>query len=353
MSFRLGAAVVMVRSGGALPASRARMIVANAACALAPTVRIGWAAWLLPREPRLTLKLSTPQLFGICVVIWGSTWYAITLQLGSVAPEISVGYRFLLASVVLFAVCRARGVRLYFGARQHADFALLGLSMFGLGYILVYHAETYVVSGLVAVGYSASPMLNMVGARVLFGTPMTARVAFAGLLGVAGICCVFWPALGSVSGSPGAWAGALLTAASVLMSSGGSMAAMRCQRRGYSIWASMSWGMLYGGVLSIAIGLGIGKELAFPATASYALSLVYLAVLGSIVTFACYLTLIARIGAARAAYVGVAVPIVALLVSSVLESFNWSLLTVLGVLLSTAGNWLILQPVSPRAQTGA
>jgi drug/metabolite transporter (DMT)-like permease len=73
------------------------------------------------------------------------------------------------------------------------------------------------------------------------------------------------------------------------------------------------------------------------------LSLVYLAFLGSVVTFGCYLTLMRRIGAARAAYVGVMVPIVALAVSFFFEKFAWGYLTTAGVALSIIGNVIMLR----------
>ncbi|NJR71701.1 MAG: EamA family transporter [Gammaproteobacteria bacterium] len=111
------------------------------------------------------MKLSNLQLFAICVVIWGSTWFAITYQLGSVAPEVSVGVRFLLAAFVLFIFCRWRGHSLAFTRRQHIDLLLFGTAMFCISYIFVYHAELYIISGMVAVAYSASPMINMWAAR--------------------------------------------------------------------------------------------------------------------------------------------------------------------------------------------
>ena len=293
---------------------------------------------------RSLMPTSTLQLFSICVLIWGSTWMAITFQLGAVAPEMSVGYRFLLASAALFAYCRWRGLPLAFRFRQHLDFALFGTCMFCLGYILVYYAETQLVSGLVAVGYSLSPMFNMLAARVCFGTPMSRRVAFAALFGVAGISCIFWPEFGHLSASRSAAWGALLTLLSVLFSSAGSMAALRNQKRGYSTWSSMAWGMLYGGALALAIGVASGRPLAFGPDLGYLLSLLYLALLGSVVTFACYITLIGRIGAARAAYVGVMVPIVALAMSFLFEKFAWGWLTSAGVALSVTGNVLMLRP---------
>ena len=289
------------------------------------------------------MPASTAQLFSICVAIWGSTWLAITFQLGTVAPEMSVAYRFLLASAVLFGYCRWRRQPLSFGFRQHLDFLLFGAFMFCIGYILVYHAETYIVSGMVAVGYSASPMINMLAARFFFGTPMSRRVALAALFGVAGIVCVFWTEFGQLATSRNAGLGALLTMLSVLSSSAGSMTALRNQQRGYSTWSSLSWGMLYGGALALAIGLAAGQPLDFDMSAGYLLSLAYLALFGSVITFACYITLINRIGAARSGYIGVMVPIVALVISYFFEKFAWTWLTTAGVALSVFGNVLMLR----------
>ena len=86
-----------------------------------------------------------------------------------------------------------------------------------------------------------------------------------------------------------------------------------------------------------------GKTLSFQASSAYVLSLAYLALLGSIAAFASYLTLLKRIGAARAGYIGVMVPIVALLLSAAFEGFRFHALTWAGVGLSVAGNVLILK----------
>lgn len=294
------------------------------------------------------MPASTLQLFAVCVLIWGSTWLAITFQLDGVAPEMSVGYRFLFASAVLFIYCRRRGIALAYTLGQHADFALLGASMFGVGYIFVYYAEIHIVSGLVAVGFSTGPMINMFAARALFGTRMTARVAVASVLGIAGIACVFWPQFGQVAASQSAELGAVFTMLAVLASSAGSMAAVRNQKLGYATWSSMAWGMFYGGALAMLIGFAMGQRLTFPPTAGYVLSLLYLSLFGSVVAFACYLTLIARIGAAKAAYVGVMVPVFALMLSSLFEGYAWSGLTSLGVALSVLGNLVLL----PRSAWG-
>lgn len=293
--------------------------------------------------------MTNLQLFAACVAIWGSTWIAITFQLGAVAPEASVFYRFLLASGLVFAYCRARGLPLRFTRAQHGWIALQGVLMFSVSYVCVYYAEQHVVSGLVAVGYSASPLLNMVGMRLFFGTPMTARVAGGALLGIAGITLVFWPEFSHLNTDRHVALGAFFTAASVALSALSNMAAHRNHDAGLPVWQTMAWGMLYGAIFTLAITLALGRPLGFEATPGYVLSLLYLAVFGSVLAFGGFLTLLARIGAARAGYIGVMVPIVALAISSVFEGYRWEWLAIVGIAISVAGNVIILGKAPARA----
>lgn len=283
------------------------------------------------------------RLFLVCVAIWGSTWLAIKFQLGRVEPEASVFYRFLLSSALIFAYCLARGRPLRYPPREHLWLALLGVLMFGLSYICVYYAERHVVSGLVAVGYSASPLLGMLGMRLFFGTPMTRRVIAGSILGMVGIALVFQPEFSHLHGDGNTVAGAIFTVLAVVVSTLGSLVAQRNHDARIPLWQGMAWGMLYGSLFSLAVALATGKRLEFELTPSYILSLVYLAVLGSIIAFGAYLTLLKRVGAARAGYIGVMVPIVALFVSAAFEGFQWHALTWIGIVVSVAGNVIVLR----------
>ncbi|MEP7262706.1 MAG: EamA family transporter [Usitatibacter sp.] len=293
--------------------------------------------------PVRTRQLSVFQLFAGCVLIWGSTWYAIKFQLGHVAPEASVFYRFLLASMLLFAYCHIRKLPLRYTLKEHVWIALFGIFMFSTSYIFVYYAEEHVVSGLVAVGYSASPLLGMLGMRIFFGTAMTLRVALGAALGILGIALVFWPEFSRIRGDGNTGLGAAYTAMAVLLSTFGSMVAHRNQEAKLPLWQGMAWGMLYGAIFSLGVALATGRTLAFDASPAYVLSLLYLAIAGSILAFACFLTLLKRVGAARAGYTGVMIPIVALLMSATFEAFRWQALTVAGVVVSIAGNVIILR----------
>lgn len=277
------------------------------------------------------------------MAIWGSTWIAITFQLGKVAPEASVFYRFALAALLLFLYCRARGLSLAFNRRQHLALAAQGVLMYGVSYILVYYAESHVLSGLVAIGYSASPLLNMLGVWICFGTPLSWRVSAGALLGIVGIALVFWPEFDKLSSNNNGVLGIVYTALAVITSAAGSVVASRNHKLGLPIWQAMAWGMLYGAIFSLVITFAVGKTLAFEFSLPYAASLLYLTVFGSILAFAGYLTLLERIGAGRAGYIGVMVPIVALVISAFFEGFTWHLITVFGIALSLAGNVIVLR----------
>lgn len=286
---------------------------------------------------------STLNLYFLCVLIWGSTWIAIKFQLGVVAPEVSVFYRFLLAAVLLFGFCLARKLPLRFNARQHGLMALQGSLMFGLAYILVYYAESYVVSGLVAVGYSASPLLNMLAARLFFGTPISLRVTLGATLGIAGIVVIFWPEFGAMRGNGSVAMGAMYTALAVLTSAIASSLVTRNSHNGLPVWQTMAWGMLYGSAASLLIVLFTAKPLVLPMTVPYLSALLYLTVFGSIIAFACYYTLLDRVGAGRAGYTGVMVPVIALFISAMFEGFHWQLATWIGIVLSLVGNVIVLR----------
>ena len=289
------------------------------------------------------MRFTTPRLFAAAIAIWGTTWIAITFQLGRAPPEASVSLRFAIASALLMGYCRLRGHPLRFPPRVQAQLALLGVFMFCLSYLAVYRAETFLVSGLVALGYSASPLVNAAISRVAFGTPATRGVVVGGLLGVAGIALVFWPELRRVRADGGVLVGALLVAGAVLASGVGNVFATRLEKLGVNVWQKMAWGMAWGSPGSALAAVATGGGFHFSLAPSYLISLVYLSVFGSILAFAAYLTLLERVGAARAGYVGVMTPVVALAISGAVEGFPWGPTTVVGIAVVVAGNLVVLR----------
>jgi len=286
---------------------------------------------------------SPYTLFAVCTAIWGSTWLAITFQLGTVAPEVSVVYRFGLAATLLAAGCLATGRSLAFDARMHARLALWGAMYFGLNYVAVYYAERYVASGLVAVVFSAIVFTSAIGMRVVFRTPLTARMVVAATLGCAGIALLFLPELAKMRTEGPAALGIAFALASLLLATGGNLIAVRNQRDGLPLLPSTAWGMAWGTGFAALVAVATGATWTFDARPAYILSLAYLSVFGSIVAFTAYLTLLKQVGAGPASYVGVSTPVVAMLLSTVVEGYRWNGYAILGVMLAVAGNVLALR----------
>lgn len=292
-------------------------------------------------------RLRNWQLFATCVLTWGTTWYVITFQVSHSAPEIGVALRFALAGVTVLAMCLWRGIPLRFTARVHARLALQGAFMYGVSYICVYHAERYVVSGLVAVGYSASPLISGLGARLLFGARLPRRFVLGSVFGLAGVALIFWPEFGKAAGGHAAALGALFTVASVLLSTVGSLIASRNGAGGLPLWPSLGFGMVYGALTCVLVAVLQGEPLATDTAAlalpSWWASLLYLSLAGSVLTFACFLTLQERIGPGRAGAIGVMTPLLALLMSMLFEGFRPDALTFTGAAFAVLGNVLMLR----------
>ena len=287
---------------------------------------------------------SPPALFAISTVIWGSTWLAIKFQLGVVAPEWSVAMRFALAALLLAAWCAFTRRSLVFPARVHVFLALQGMLLFGFNYLAVYWAEQYATSGLVAVLFSTIVFMNPIGARVVFGTPISRRMLFAGAIGVVGVALLFLPELMHAREGGSAALGVVFGLVATAIASGGNLTAMRNHAAGIPVLTGNAWAMAYGALTAAIVALLVGAPWSLDARAPYLLSLLYLAVFGSVVAFGAYLTLLAQVGSATGAYVSVVTPVVAMLLSSLFEGYRWTPIAVLGGVLAVAGNWLALAP---------
>jgi len=291
--------------------------------------------------------VSNALLYVLTVLIWGSTWFAIELQLGSVAPEASLVYRYALASLILFAWCRYRGLSLTFGIRQHGWFVLLGLLLFGINYIVAYHAQVYISSALTAIAFSTMVWMNIVNARLFFRVRAGRRVLIGACLGVAGIVTLFAPRIGTLSFTDSVFFGSFLAVLSALVASFGNMVSQASQREKLPVIQSNAWGMFYGAAATALIAIGNGTPFTFELSVEYVGSLAYLTVFGSIVAFGAYLTLLGRIGAHKAGYAMVMFPVVALILSAVFEGMTIDATTVIGTLLVLSGNLFVLKTRKP------
>lgn len=287
--------------------------------------------------------MNNTSLYGLTVLIWGSTWFAIEFQLGAIAPEVSLVYRYGAASLLLFAWSRFRGLRLRFALRDHAWFFLLGLLLFGVNYILAYRSQIYITSALAAIAFSSMVWMNIINARLFFGVKAGRGVLFGALLGAIGMFYLFAPQISEISFTDTVFFGSFLAVLGALVASFGNMVSQATQKAKLPVVQTNAWAMLYGALFTAVIALTNGHEFSFEWTVAYVGSLAYLTVFGSIVAFGAYLTLLGRIGAHKAGYAMVMFPVVALVLSTLFEGLEIDATIVFGTLFVLAGNLFVLK----------
>lgn len=286
--------------------------------------------------------MPSPVIYAIVVLIWGTTWYAIKFQLGVVAPEISLVYRFGLAAICVFVFARIAGSPMRLSWRDHRFVALQGLTLFCLNYWMTYLSTQFLTSGLVAVLFTSIILLNLINARLFFGVPVEARVLLAAVTGALGVALLFLPELQAAMGDRTVVHGALLALGATYLASLGNMAAMRNTQSGMPVVTANAYGMAYGTVGLALIAALRGAPVAFDPSWPYVVSLLYLSLAGTSLAFGLYLVLIKRIGPSRAAYTSVLFPVVALMVSTFFEGYRWSVPSFMGLAVLVAGNALAL-----------
>lgn len=285
----------------------------------------------------------TPLLYLITILIWGSTWIAITWQIGAIPIEVSVLYRFVLATLTLFTLLALLRRPLRLPAAGHPYAMALGALLFSTNFICFYHATRFIPSGLSAVVFASASIFNGLLLWALEAQRPTLRWAIGALLGVCGTLLLFWPQLHAEHGaSP--LLGLLLACTGTLCFCGGNLVSARGQRAGYPVLTLVPWGMLYGVILLVLWVLIKGEPLVLPSAPRYLAGLVYLALFGSVVAFCAYLTLVGRIGAANAAYATVLFPVVALTLSALYEGYQWQTTAWIGMACALLGNLILFAP---------
>jgi drug/metabolite transporter (DMT)-like permease len=287
--------------------------------------------------------VNNSMLYALTVLIWGSTWFAVELQLGTVAPEVSLVYRYGAASALLFAWSRFRRLQLRFSLREHTWFFLLGVLLFGLNYIVVYRAQIHITSALTAIAFSSMVWMNIINARLFFGVKAGRGIVFGALLGGIGMYYLFAPQISDVSFSDTVFYGSFLAVLSALIASFGNMVSQATQKAKLPVVQTNAWGMFYGAVFTAVIAIVNGHAFEFDWSVAYVGSLAYLTVFGSIVAFGAYLTLLGRIGAHKAGYAMVMFPVVALVLSTLFEGLEIDTTTIVGTLFVLAGNLFVLK----------
>ena len=284
----------------------------------------------------------TQFLYLSTVLIWGTTWIAIPLQLGEVAILTSVFYRFALAAAIMLFLVLVSGRLQTTSKQDHGFMVLHGICLFSLNFVCVYTAGLTVSSGLLAVIFSSSTLFNAINNRIFWGEKPTPAVFAAGILGIIGLSLMFWPELAEDS-NKGVDLGSIGFAfLGTFLFSLGNMISVRHNKKGLKPFTSSAYAMVYGALFLAGLLLITNTPLTWDSHPQYLGGLFYLAIIGSVAGFTAYLSLVARIGASKAAYATVLFPVVALALSTVFEGYAWSLSSLSGLGLVLLGNGLIL-----------
>ncbi|KQQ87344.1 DMT family transporter [Massilia sp. Leaf139] len=299
--------------------------------------------------------MSSPVLFTLASLIWGSTFWAITLQLGEVPPSVSVVYRFALASSVLFIICIGRGFKLQLPWRTQKWLMLQGMATFGLSYICTYQAEEVVVSGLVAVLFALMVFWTPLLGRVFYGTPIAPRTWGAGAVATGGVALLFYHSIGTAwrdvqaGGSGHFLLGVVLALVATIASSAGSIVVAKVREQSGNVMLTTAWSMFWGTLMVAIYAVVTGQRFMLPPTASYTLGLLYLSIFGSVIAFLAYFTLINRIGPHKAVYIGVITPVLSVLLSIKLEHYRPGPVEFLGMILCLASvAWALRAPAAAK-----
>lgn len=283
------------------------------------------------------LRLAVAVPFLLVALIWGSTWWVIVGQIDGVPASWSIVWRFVLATPAMFLVALAMGRSLRLGKAGHGLACLVGAMQFCGNYNFVYRAELHLTSGIVAVMLGLLLVPNTILARILLGQPITRRFAAGSVIAITGIALLLLHEARGAQVRDGILLGAGYAVIAMLCASVSNVMQANETGRALPMESLLAWAMLYGTTCDIGLALLTAGAPVLPPDAGYWMGTAYLAILGSVVTFPLYYNLIRKLGAARAAYNGVAVIIVAMLISTLLESYRWSLLAVAGSALAMLG----------------
>ena len=296
----------------------------------------------MPRSLSTTTLLAIGGV-AVCALIWGTTWYAITFQLGAVDPVVSVVLRFGLASALLFAVARVAGDKLWLTRAQHLAVAGQGVFAFSISYAFVYASEEKIASAVVAVIFAALAFLNLILFRVL-SKQKAAPAAWMGAgLGVMGVAVLSGGQVMGAGLGAHALAGVSFAVIAVIASAFGNWFAWRGQQAGAEVLPGTAWAMAYGTIVLALYGLVTGVSWSVEWSPAYVMSLLYLSVFGSVIAFGLYFTIARARGYALASYISALTPPIAMLVSVLFEGATFGLTALLGLALVLAGQLFLIR----------
>ena len=283
------------------------------------------------------------SLYLLTIAIWGSTWIMARYQVETTSVMQSVFFRYAIAALLLQGLISVSRARNRHSLYVHWQFFLMGSFLFCWNYVLFYMATAQgLTTGLIALIFSLIITMNMVNNAIFYGERPERNTLIGAVIGLIGISVVFAQDIADLQGQ-GKIPAILLCVAATYLASLGNMMSKTLQRQGITVTGANGWGMTYGALTLLIVVLLFDRPIHFPTTAPFLSSLFFLAVFGSVIGFWSYLTLLGRVGADKAAYAMIVFPIWALMISWMLEGFEWTPLKIVGVGIILTGNLFIIR----------
>ena len=281
-------------------------------------------------------------LFIITLFCWSPTWYLIKFQLGYVDPLVSVFYRFLIASFIIFIFLIIKKEKLQFSINEHFWFLFFGICLYSVNYVFFYLSNTYLVSAFPAIVFSTVVIMNIVGETFYFKKKPSIKTLIGASIGMVGILIIFNDEILNFNFSEGTHIGLFLALIGTFSASTGNMVHQRNLNNNFPPIQTIAYAMFYGSIVTLIITRFRGAELLFETSFSYISSLLYLSIFGSIFAFVSYLKLLEKVGPGRAGYVGVVMPVLALIISTIFENLEWQYDLIMGLPILIIGAVLVI-----------
>ena len=296
-----------------------------------------------PHDHSGPLPAGVIAQFLLAVVIWSSTWVVIKDQVGLAAPGWTIVVRFAIATLgmVVLAVVRGESLRLPPAALGTA--ALVGLTQFCLNFQFVYRAEQAMTSGIMALLMATIMIPTAVLARLFYGDRIDRRFVAGSAVALAGIGLLLLKEYRAAPPGAHIAAGLGFGFAAVLSAAVATAAQLGRAARAAAPVPLMAWAMGLGTLLDLVLAFVTAGPPPMGLPGQFWAGAVYLSIIGTVVPFPLYVGLIRRLGAGRATYVNVCVPVLAMAISTLLEGYRWTLLAVAGAVLAMAGLLIVMR----------
>lgn len=275
--------------------------------------------------------------FAVTTLVWGSTWLVIKSQLGPVPVAWSVTWRFTLACAAMFILAALRRERLVLSPRAMGFAAVVGFFQFCGNFQLVYQAEKYLTSGLVAVMFALLIVPNALFGHLFIGTAVSRRFVLGSAIAIGGIALLMLHEYHIAPPGGSVLLGLILTLGGLLCASIANVLQSGQTARAQSVVVLLAWAMLIGAASNAVFAWITQGPPVFDWSARYMLGVGYLGLVGSVLTFPLYSILLRDWGPGRAAYNGVLIPVVAMALSTLFEGYQWTVLALSGALVVVAG----------------